>query len=90
MSRRQKLLKKIAEGRDNVRIEDLVTLMTDFGFAVRLGKRGGHIYLFQHPLLVGRTITVANPHGQGKKVLRVYVDNCLNAIEGLDVKEVES
>lgn len=80
MSKREKLLAKIGAGRNNVRIADLVALMTSWGFS---NRRNDHAYMFQHPLLRGFIVTAANPHGREKKVLKRYVDNCIDAIERL-------
>jgi hypothetical protein len=77
---KEKLFEKIEGGRNNARIEELVSLMTSYGFG---NRRNVHAYMFQHPLLKGVTIAVAIPHGRENKVLRKYVDNCLNAIEQL-------
>jgi hypothetical protein len=77
---KKKLFEKVGAGRNNVRIEEMVSLMTSYGFG---NRRNVHAYMFQHPLLKGVTIAVAIPHGRENKVLRKYVDNCLNAIEQL-------
>ncbi len=80
MTKPEKLLSKIKAGRNNVRIGKLVVLMRNYGFTDR---RNVHTYMFQHPLLRGQTVTVAIPHGGEKKVLKKYVDNCIDAIEQL-------
>ena len=78
--RKTKLFERIGAGKNNVRIEEIVALMTSYGFG---NRRNVHSYMFQHPLLRGVTIAVAIPHGRENKVLRKYVDNCINAIERL-------
>ena len=80
MAKREKLFETIKAGRNNARIEDLRTLMTSHGFTHR---ENDHSYMFQHALLRGQTISVAKPHGRENKVLKPYVDNCINAIEEL-------
>ncbi len=80
MANRDKLLARIRAGRNNVRIADLMALMTSWGFRYR---KNDHAYLFQHDDLRGVTVTAANPHGREKKVLKRYVDNCIDAIEQL-------
>lgn len=83
MPNKEKLLKTVVAGRNNVRIDDLVALMTSWEFS---NRRNDHAYMFQHPLLRGVTVTAAIPHGRENKVLKRYVDNCVDAIE--QVKEV--
>lgn len=80
MAKREKLLATIRAGRNNVRIADLVSLMTSWGFS---NRRNDHAYMFQHPLLRGVTVTAAIPHRREKKVLKKYVDNCIERIEQL-------
>ncbi len=77
----EKLLKKIRDGRSNVRIEDLARLMESYGFSVR---RTTHGYLFSHHDLTGVTMPhVPISHGREKKVLRHYVGMCILGIDAL-------
>ena len=80
MAKREKLLARIRAGKNNIRIAELVALMKSYGFG---NRRNVHQYMFQHPQLIGDIICVAIPHGRENKVLRRYVDNCINAIEQL-------
>lgn len=86
MTRKEKQLSRIDSSRKNVTIKELVTLMTKWGFTY---KRNDHNYMFQHPLLVGKTFAAAIPHGREKKVFKRYIDNCLDAIEQLREAENE-
>lgn len=45
--------------------------------------------MFWHDQLVGHIATAAIPHKREKKVLKAYVDNCLDAIEKLRKDEDE-
>lgn len=80
MAKREKLLATIRTGRNNVRIADLLALMTSWDFS---NRRTSHGYMFQHPLLRGVTVTAVIPHGRENKVFKNYVDNCIDAIEQL-------
>ena len=72
----------------NVVIADLVRLMGHHGFTNRKSKEG---YFFKHEKL--RNIILPNvpiPHGRENKVRKVYVLQCLRAIEHLKSMESES
>ncbi|MEI6126443.1 MAG: hypothetical protein WCQ99_07820 [Pseudomonadota bacterium] len=80
MSQKEKLLKKIKNSPRNVRIEELVRLMEYYGFVAKLSSKEG--YFFTTPKLVGKILprSAPIPHGRENKVLRVYVEKCLEAI----------
>ena len=79
---REKLRKKITDGKKNVRVEELVSLMNAYGFTNRRSKEG---YFFTHPNLKGIMLTnVPIPHGRENKVREIYVTRCLDAIEMLE------
>lgn len=85
MASKDKLLRKIRNGKRNVRMRDLLNLMQAFDFAV-VDKIDG--YIFKHSLLkTDAMVNVAKPHRAGDKVLVVYVDQCLEAIELLQERE---
>jgi len=80
-----KLLKNIRDRKNNVRIEELVKLIEAYRFTWKKTKHG---YLFQHEKLVNVTMPhVPIPHGREMKVLRRYVELCLQAIEDLQRRE---
>ncbi len=85
MTSTDKLLAKVRAGRNNVRIDELLALMKAYGFTQRETSHG---YLLQNAAL-RRTTHVAKPHGREKKVLKGYVDDCLDLIEQLteDINE---
>lgn len=79
-----KLLKKVQDGRSNVRIYELVKLMESYGFK---WKRTKHGYMFIHDKLKNVTLPhVPIPHGRENKILRRYIDMCLLAIDALLLK----
>jgi len=87
MSKKEKLIESIAAAANNVVIADLVKLMEYHGFTNRKSKEG---YFFKHEKL--RNIFLPNvpiPHGREKKVRKVYVLQCLRAIEQLKSLESE-
>ena len=88
MSKKEKLLESIASAPSNVVIADLVRLMGHHGFTNRKSKEG---YFFKHEKL--RNVILPNvpiPHGRENKVRKVYVLQCLRAIEHLKSMESES
>jgi len=79
MSRKDKLLKRAQEGPKNITFDELLTLMTKFGFTKKWTSHG---VIFQHDKLKNKIMPhVARPHGRENKVRQCYVMNCLNAIE---------
>lgn len=79
MSQKEKLLNKIRNAPRNVRIEELVRLMEYYGFTAKLSSK--ECYFFINPKLVGKILPrVPIPHGRENKVLRVYVEKCLEAL----------
>ena len=80
MSSKEKLFEKIKSGPNNVRFEDLETMMLSFGFNMRSTSHGG---FFLHDRIRGLAVHVAKPHGREKKVLKPYVNQCIDAIERL-------
>jgi hypothetical protein len=88
MPSKEKLLKKIENGKSNVRAKDLRKLMLAWGFSCREKDDG---YVFKHEVLKTRKmpVNIAKPHSGGDKVLVCYVDECLDAIEMLNSEEKE-
>ncbi|MEW6586071.1 MAG: hypothetical protein AB1442_10735 [Nitrospirota bacterium] len=87
MSKKEKLLENITDAPSNVVIADLVRLMKYHGFTNRKSKEG---YFFKHEKL--RNIILPNvpiPHGRENKVRKLYVLQCLRAIEQLKSLESE-
>lgn len=87
MSKKEKLLESIVSAPNNVVISDIVKLMEYHGFSYRKSKEG---YFFKHDQL--RNIILPNvpiPHGRENKVRKVYVLQCLRAIEHLKSMENE-
>jgi len=80
MSSKEKLLKQITNAPKNVRFNDLKKLMEHYGFSAKQTRDG---LLFRHDELLNR-VNVPKPHGREKKVLKVYVDKCLEAIDMLE------
>lgn len=87
MASKEKQLKKIVDGKDNVRAKQLRKLMLAWGFTCREKDDG---YVFKHELLRAKKIVnVAKPHKSGDKVLVCYVDECLDAIDMITTEENE-
>jgi hypothetical protein len=85
MSKKDKLYERIKGSRDNVTFNDLIHLMRNFGFEDKKVKHG---CIFKHEGLKGEILPhVPKPHGRENKVLKPYVDICLEAIELLLLKE---
>ena len=85
MSRKEKLLEKVRNGRSNTTIDDILTLMSYYGFIWRTTEHG---YFFNHEKLKNIILPhVAKPHGRENKVKKKYVDDCLKAIEILETLE---
>lgn len=85
MADKYKLLKKIREGKKNVRATDLKRLMESFGFSCRRTK---HKVIYSHPKISIRPSVVEHREkGQEKKIHECYVKNCLNAIDELMLVE---
>lgn len=87
MSKRRKLLEKIKAGPNNAKIEDILKLMRYFGFET---KKTSHGYIFKHDKLKTQNMPhVAEPHGKENKVLSIYVEQCFEAIEQLEMEGEE-
>jgi hypothetical protein len=85
MSKQEKLLEKVKNGRSSTTIDDLLTLMGYYGFTWRTT---GHGYFLKHEKLKNIILPhVSKPHGRENKVRKSYVDDCLNAIELLESLE---
>jgi hypothetical protein len=63
MTRKQKLLRKILGGTQNIAFNDMVTLSEAFGF--RLSRISGSHHLFEHPS-VPEPLNLQNKNGQAK------------------------
>jgi hypothetical protein len=87
MASKERQLKKIENGKTNVRAKQLRKLMLAWGFACREKVDG---YIFTHEALKTRKIVnIAKPHSSGDKVHVCYVDECLDAIDMLPSEEKE-
>jgi HicA toxin of bacterial toxin-antitoxin, len=63
MTRKQKLLRKILGGTQNIAFSDMVTLSEAFGF--RLSRISGSHHIFEHPS-VPEPLNLQNKNGQAK------------------------
>jgi hypothetical protein len=85
LASKEKQLKKVENGKDNIRAKQLRKLMLAWGFTCREKDDG---YTFKHEALKTRKIVnVAIPHRSGDKVLVCYVDECLDAIDMVSSEE---
>lgn len=85
MASKEKQLKKIEDGKNNVRIKELLKLMAAWDFTSKEKVDG---YMFKHESLKAeKIVNVAKPHSGGDKVLVCYVDECLEAIDMVRAKE---
>jgi len=79
VSRREKLLERVRNNPRNVRLDDLCTLLTGFGF--ELAREAGSHRIFRHPGPPPRTCNVQRqPDGKAKPC---QVEQVLEAIDAL-------
>ncbi|MCA9912537.1 MAG: type II toxin-antitoxin system HicA family toxin [Anaerolineae bacterium] len=79
MTKREKRLQKIRQNPRNVRYDDLITVLEDFGFTIHHGK-GSHIGLRLETEEQTIKFTIVKPH-ETKFVKSVYVKMALKEID---------
>ncbi|MEL6407898.1 MAG: type II toxin-antitoxin system HicA family toxin [Chloroflexota bacterium] len=79
MTKKEKRLRKIRQNRRNVRFDDFVSALQDYGFSIREGK-GSHV--MAERLTDNGTVSIAlvKPH-KGKYVKVTYVTRALKEID---------
>ncbi len=64
MSKKRKLYEKVLAGSNNIRFDDLVTLLIAFGF--QLDRTAGSHYIFKHPKVAVLLSLQTTSNGQAK------------------------
>lgn len=80
MTKREKRLQKIRQNPRNVRYEDLVTVMEDYGFTLR-ESGGSHVFADCAIDDTVWTVTLVRPHGNKKHVNQTYVKRAIKALD---------
>jgi len=88
MVKKEKRLKKMRQNPKNVRYEDLISVLIDYGFLIR-DTGGSHRVIERQIEDEIHTETIVQPHGGKKHVNRTYVKKALKLIDAIIEAEAE-